>query len=118
MPPKNRMKVSQCGDYRFVFPFEREEITEGLWWILDRERCRWKTVGSWINDPEYEELPELQSGFVRESLGRDSLADDEEDDEEDEEEYDDLSRELSTLNISGDKRTWFSSFTLPSIMNG
>lgn len=42
-------------DYRLLFPFEEDPETEGMWWELDREGERWRTV-AWQNyDPEYYE---------------------------------------------------------------
>jgi len=40
-------------DYRLLFPFEEDPETEGMWWELDREGERWRTVTWQIYDPEY-----------------------------------------------------------------
>jgi hypothetical protein len=40
-------------DYRLLFPFEEDPETEGLWWELDRQGERWRTVSWTIYDPEY-----------------------------------------------------------------
>jgi hypothetical protein len=40
-------------DYRLLFPFEEDPETEGMWWELDREEERWRTVTWQVYDPEY-----------------------------------------------------------------
>lgn len=40
-------------DYYLVFPFESKQITDGLWWKLDRARRCWRTIGWGIDDPDH-----------------------------------------------------------------
>jgi hypothetical protein len=77
--------TSQSSSYRLLFPFEDDPLTEGLWWEVDRQNNRWRTVGWNVEDPddfkrhnptvEYpdespcdEEEPEVESATPREAL--------------------------------------------------
>jgi hypothetical protein len=44
--------TSQCSSYRLLFPFEDDPLTEGLWWEVDRQNDRWRTVGWNVEDPD------------------------------------------------------------------
>ena len=40
-------------DYRLVFPFQEDPETEGMWWAIDYQRTRWRTISWTTYDPEY-----------------------------------------------------------------
>lgn len=44
--------TSQSSSYRLLFLFEDDPLTEGLWWEVDRENNRWRTVGWTVEDPD------------------------------------------------------------------
>ncbi|SMY24988.1 unnamed protein product [Zymoseptoria tritici ST99CH_1A5] len=46
---------ARLRDYRLSYPFEKESITAGFSWVLDRENERWRTIGWKLCDPEYQE---------------------------------------------------------------
>ncbi|KAG9760335.1 hypothetical protein KCU73_g2940, partial [Aureobasidium melanogenum] len=82
--------TSRSSSYRLLFPFEDDPLTEGLWWEVDRQNNRWRTVGWNVEDPddfkrhsptvEYleespydEEEPEVESATSREALSDEDI---------------------------------------------
>ena len=82
-------------DYRLVFPFEEDPETEGMWWAIDYQRTRWRTISWRIYDSEYWENcsdPEAQTvENTQNELGVRTAA----------EEVTDITHALSGLTVNG-----------------
>ncbi len=50
-----RVSSYELSHYRLVFPFELDPCTYDVWWEIDRDRRRWRTIGWGLDDPEYVE---------------------------------------------------------------
>lgn len=42
-------------DYRLLFPFEDDPLTNGFWWEIDHEKSHWRTVSWGLDDHQYSE---------------------------------------------------------------